>query len=127
MAENQVVLTRVRSYPSGTPGRVLCRARRHHFVVDEPSAFGGPGEALAAGEIFLAGVSACATGLLQDLAREAELPLTWVDVMVEATLDMDAAPVYEHVSVFHSVHLEFQLRGIDDKQAQPLVETFKKR
>ena len=39
-------------------GRVLCRAREHHFVIAGPTWNGCPGEALTPGEAFLAGVAA---------------------------------------------------------------------
>ena len=120
-------VTRVRSYSSGTPGRVLCNARNHHFVVDDYAYNGGPGDELAAGEAFLSGISACAVTLTERLARESQMPLKWTDVTVEATRDSEAAPIHENLSVYDSVHLHFQFTGLDDDQAHELVETYKRR
>ena len=125
--ESVVRTTTVRSYSSGTPGRALCNARNHHFVVDDYDYNGGPGEEIGAGEAFLSGVSACAVNMLERLARESEIPLKWTDVTVEATRDSGATPVHENVSVYDTVHLRFDLAGVNDEQARELVETYKRR
>ena len=96
--EEQVRTTRVRSYSSGTPGRAICNARNHHFVVDDYDYNGGPGEEIGAGEAFLSGITACAVNMLEKLARESRMPLKWTDVSVEATRDSRAAPVHENLS-----------------------------
>ena len=118
---------KVRSYSSGTPGRALCQVNNHHFVVDDAAYNGGPGEEIGAGDAFLSGISACAVNMLERLARQAQMPLRWTDVTVEATTDLEAAPIHENVSVYHAVHLHFELTGVDDDQAQELVATYKRR
>jgi hypothetical protein len=100
-------ITRVRSYSSGTRGRALCQARDQHFVVDDYAYNGGPGEALG--------------------ARESRMPLKWTDVTVEGTRDGEAPPIHESLSVYDAVHLHFDLTGLDDDQAQELVNTYKRR
>ena len=125
--EERVRITRVRSYSSGTPGRALCNARNHHFVVDDYAYNGGPGEEIGAGEAFLSGISGCAVNMVEKLARDSQMPLKWMDVTVEATRDMDAAPVYENLSVYNAIHMNFELTGLDDDQAQELVEIYKRR
>ena len=125
--EDRVRITRVRSYSSGTPGRALCQARNHHFVVDDYSYNGGPGEEIGAGEAFLSGITACAVNMLERLAGEAAMPLKWTDVSVEAARDSEAAPIHENLSVYDAVRLHFELTGLDDDQAQELVETYKRR
>ena len=125
--EERVRITKVRSYSSGTPGRALCNARNHHFVVDDYSYNGGPGEEIGAGEAFLSGISACAVNMLERLARESQMPLKCTDVTVEATRDSDAAPIHENLSVYDAVHLRFELTGLDEDQSQELVETYQQR
>ena len=125
--EERVRVTKVRSYSSGTPGRALCNARNHHFVVDDYGYNSGPGEEIGAGEAFLSGISACAVNMLERLAREDQVPLKWTDVTVEATKDLDAAPIHENLSVYDAVHMHFELTGVDEDQGQKLVETYKRR
>ena len=124
---DRIRTTRVRSYSSGTPGRALCNARNHHFVVDDYLYNGGPEEEIGAGEAFLSGIAACAVNMLERLARESQMPLTWTDVAVEASRDTEAPPVHESLSVYDAVELSFDLTGPDDDQAQELVETYKRR
>ena len=112
--EERFRITTVRSYSSGTPGRALCNARNHHFVVDDYAFNGGPGEEIGAGEAFLSGISACAVNMLERLATESQMPLKWTDVTVEATRDNEVDPVHENVSVYDAVHLRFELTGLDD-------------
>jgi uncharacterized OsmC-like protein len=125
--QERFVITKVRSYSSGTRGRALCNARNHHFVVDDYVSNGGPGEELGAGEAFLSGITACAVNMLERLARESQMPLGWTDVTVEGTRDTEAAPIHENLSVYDAVHLRFELTGLDDDQAQELVGIYKRR
>ena len=125
--EERVRTTTVRSYSSGTPGRALCNARNHHFVVDDYASNGGPGEEIGAGEAFLSGITACAVNMLERLARDSQMPLAWTDVTIEADRDSDAPPVHENLSVYNEIRMHFQMEGLDADQAQELVETYKRR
>ncbi len=127
MTEQRVRTTTVRAYSTGTKGRSLVNARNHHFVVDGPGYAGSPGEEIGSGEAFLAGITSCAVNMVERLARESQLPLTWANVTAEAVSDSEAPPVYEHVSVFSAMHMYFELTGLDDDQAHELVETYKRR
>ncbi len=127
MAEERFRVTKVRSYSSGTQGRALCQARNHHFVVDDYGYNGGPGDEIGAGEAFLSGITACAVNMLERLARDSQMPLKWTDVTVEATRDSQAAPIHENISVYDAVHMHFELTGLDDDQAQELVNLYKQR
>ena len=127
MAEEERVRTsKVRSYSSGTPGRALCNARNHHFVVDGYILHVGPGEEISAGEAFLSGITACAVNMLERIAHENEMPLKRVDVTMEATRDYDAPPIHPQLSVYDDVSMLFELAGIDDDQAQELIQTYKR-
>jgi uncharacterized OsmC-like protein len=107
-------------------GRVLCSAGRHHFVVDGPAQNGCPGEAITPGELFLSGVAACGVELIQVLAREQGAPLQAASVAIRGTIDR-SRPVRPNLSLFNSVHLQFQLKGVTAEQGAGLVETFKRR
>ena len=127
MAEERFRVTKVRSYSSGTPGRSICNTRNHHFIVDEPGYVGGPGEEVTSSEAFLSGIVSCAVNMLGRLSRESEMPLKWADVTIEGTRDTEAPPIHEGLSVFDSVHMRFELTGLDDDQAQELVATYQQR
>jgi uncharacterized OsmC-like protein len=58
-----------------TFGRVACRTRNHHLVVDGPVQNGCPGEEVTPAELFLMGVAACGVELLQVIARAESIPL----------------------------------------------------
>ncbi|HEY3053142.1 MAG TPA: OsmC family protein [Thermoanaerobaculia bacterium] len=109
-----------------TFGRVLCRARNHHFVIDGPVQNGCPGEAVTPPEAFLTGVAACGIELLQVIARELELPIPAARVRIEGTVDR-AHPVRPDVTLFNSVRLQFSISGVTREQATDLVDRFKKR
>jgi uncharacterized OsmC-like protein len=107
-------------------GRVLCSAREHHFVIDGPVQNDCPGEELTPAEAFLAGVAACSVELLHVFARAEGLPLRKVSARIEGDLDRDK-PVRDDVTVFNRVALRLELDGVDDGEAERLVEAFKAR
>jgi len=109
-----------------TFGRVLCSTRDHHFVVDGPVQNGCPGEEVTPGELFLAAIAACGVELVQVFARQEAAPLTGVQVGIDGELDL-SDPVRPDVTVFRTVRLRFDLHGVDDDQAELLVERFKGR
>jgi uncharacterized OsmC-like protein len=110
---------------TGTFGRVLCRARNHHFVVDGPVQNGCPGEAITPAELFLASVAACGVELVHVFARQDEIPLERVDVEVTGAIDR-SRPVRPDVTVFQWCKLDFELTGVTADQAAHLIERFKK-
>ena len=117
MAEG-VKIDTVRSYSSGVLGRSLNSARTNHFVLDSPS---GPNEALTNGEAFLAGVSSCGVTLIEKYAHEIGVPVTGMQVEIEG-IRSNAEP-----NRFQSVNVRFEIRGIDQSQAEHLVETWRQR
>lgn len=111
---------KVHSYSTGTPGRALCNARTHHFVADDAG-----GEAVGAGELFLSGISACAVNMVERLARTDQVPLQWMDVSVEAYRNPDKAP--GDLTVYDAIRVHFDMWGVDEDQADRLVELWKRR
>jgi uncharacterized OsmC-like protein len=109
-----------------TFGRVLTSVRNHHTIVDGPVQNGCPGEEVTPAELFLSGVAACGVELLQVIARSQQVPLSSVRVAIEGTID-PANPVRPDVSLFNSVKLRFALAGVDQAQAQQLVDAFRRR
>ena len=117
---------RIESRSTGTFGRLLCSTRHHHFVVDGPSQNGCPGEALTPPEIFLAGVITCGVELVEVFAREKGLGLISASGVILATLDR-SRQARTDVTLFNSVRLEFQLKGVSAENGRELVKAFQKR
>jgi uncharacterized OsmC-like protein len=107
-------------------GRVLCSARRHHFIVDGPIQNGCPGEEVTPPELFLSSVAACGVELVHVIARDENISIDSVSVRVRGTLDR-AKQSRPNVTTFNRVELDFVIGGTDDKQAAALVEGFKRR
>jgi len=126
MAQSDIREYEARAASTDVFGRVLCSARNHHFVVDGPVQNGCPGEEITPAEIFLAGVASCGVELVQVLAKSAGIGLKGIAVRIQGQMDR-SKPVRPDVTLFNSVHLEFQMKGINDHEAKQLVETFKGR
>jgi uncharacterized OsmC-like protein len=107
----------VRSYSSGVLGRSLNAARTQHFVLDSPS---GPNEAVTNGEAFLAGISSCGVTLIEKYAADTGVPLAGMQVVIEGI---------RHPSEprFQAINVAFEIRGVDQTQAEHLVATWRDR
>ena len=123
MAE-RYIKPRVKTVSTGLPGRHIWTARHNHVVIDDSAAHDGPGDAPGAGELFLAGITGCATLMMERLARAANAPLKRVEVNMEGVIDTQARR--EGPAVFESARLEFIMAGIPQAQAQEFVDTYKR-
>jgi len=126
MAQQDIRRYAARSASTATFGRVLCSVRNHHYVIDGPEQNGCPGEEVTPAELFLSAVASCGVELVQVLAKSEGIPLEDVEVDIQAWMDR-SNPVRPDVSLFHSVSLQFQMKGATDAQAGQLVEKFKGR
>jgi uncharacterized OsmC-like protein len=126
MADSDIRRYEARAASTETLGRVLCSVRDHHFVIDGPAQNGCPGEEVTPGELFLSAVASCGVELIQMLAKSEEVPLQGVQVDIKGMMDR-SNPVRPDVSLFNSVSLRFQLKGVTDGDAKHLVEKFKGR
>jgi uncharacterized OsmC-like protein len=123
MAE-RFIRPKVKTVSTGIPGRHIWSARHNHVVIDDSAAHEGPGDAPGAGELFLAGITGCATLMMERLARTANVSLTHVEVNMEGVIDTEAR--HEGPAVFESARLEFIIAGVSPAQAQQFVETYKR-
>ncbi len=126
MAQTDLRECSVKARTTETFGRVLCSARNHHFVVDGPVQNGCPGEALTPPELFLSGVASCGVELIHVIARDQKVPLEEVRVEITGTIDR-ANPVRPDLTLFNSVQLRFDLKGVSEEQGKQLIESFKRR
>ena len=121
----------IREYEAGArstdvPGRVMCSARNHYFVIDGPVQNGFPGEEITPTELFLAAVASCGVELVQMLAQRQEVPLQAINVAIQGMLDRSNPARPDH-TVFNSVRLQFRLKGVTQEQGTQLIEAFKRR
>jgi uncharacterized OsmC-like protein len=107
-------------------GRVLCSSRDHHFIVDGPVQNGCPGEAITPAEVFLSGVAACGVELVQVLAKQNNMALEKIAVRISGMMDR-SKPAHPKYALFHSVHVDFRMKGITHENAAKLVELFQGR
>jgi uncharacterized OsmC-like protein len=119
MPNDELVINRVHSASTATPGRSVNQVRQHELVIDEPTHLGGPGEEITPADAFLAGVSACGVLLVQGRARDTKTPLEKIEV------DLEAVRHRSDTSVFHRIELNFRLAGPSQAQANELVEYYK--
>src|ERR1700674_4686844 len=105
MAADDLVINRVLSSSSATPGRAVNQVRNHQLVIDEPTHLGGPGEQITPAEAFLAGVSACGVLLVQGQARDTGVRLEKVEATIEGVRHRS------DTSVFQRIEIGFRLSG----------------
>src|SRR5437764_705317 len=111
MANEDLVVNRVHSASTATPGRSISQVRDRELVIDEPTHLGGPGEEITPADAFLAGVSACGVLLVQGRARDTSVGLKKIDVNLEAVRDRS------DTSVFQRIDMTFRLTGPSQAQA----------
>jgi len=121
MSADDLVINRVVSSSSPTPGRALNQVRNHQLVIDEPTHLGGPGEQITPAEAFLAGVSACGVLLVQGRARDTGVRLDRVEATIEGVRHRS------DTSVFQRIEIGFRLSGPNQAEAVDLVEHYKRR
>jgi len=119
MANEDLVVNRVHSASTATPGRSINQVRDRQLVIDEPTHLGGPGEEVTPADAFLAGVSACGVLLVQGRARDTAVGLKKIDVKLEAVRHRS------DTSVFQRIDMTFRLAGPTQPQAVELVEHYK--
>jgi uncharacterized OsmC-like protein len=121
MSSEELVINRVRSASTSTPGRALNEVRNHQLVIDEPTHLGGPGEQITPAEAFLAGVSACGVLLVQGRARDTGVRLKMVEAAIEGIRHRS------DTSVFQRIEIRFRLTGPSEAEAIHLVDHYKRR
>jgi uncharacterized OsmC-like protein len=126
MTQSDIRRYHARAASTDVFGRVMCSVRNHHYVIDGPEQNGCPGEEVTPGELFLSAVASCGVELIQVVAKSDGLPLQGIQVEIDGWMDR-SKPVREDVTVFNSVSLRFQMKGVTDEDAQLLVEKFKGR
>src|SRR3989475_13158822 len=77
--------------------------------------------ALTNSEAFLAGISSCGVTLIEQHAQERGVPVKRLEVTIEEVRSA-AAP-----NRFESISMHFTIAGVDQTDAERLVETYRER
>ena len=109
-----------RSYSMGVAGRSVCNARNHHWVAENTG-----GDAVGAGELFCASISACAVNMVETIAQKEAKPLDAMEVKVGVYRDFDK-PAGD-VSLYDAVRVEFEFWGVSQEDAKFFVKAWKQR
>ena len=109
----------IRSSSSGTIGRAQSVVRGQRLVLD--SSTRPQPDALTNSEAFLAGISSCGVTLIEQHAQERGMPLKRLEVTIEGVRSA-AAP-----NRFESIGMHFTIAGVDQTDAERLVETYRER
>src|SRR5713226_8637529 len=121
MSTDDLVINRVLSSSSATPGRAVNQVRNHQLVIDEPTHLGGPGEEITPAEAFLAGVAGCGVLLVEGRARDTGVRVDPVEATIEGVRHRS------DTSVFQRIDMRFRLSGPSPAEAIELVEHYKRR
>ncbi len=121
---DRYISPRVTTVSTGIPGRHIWSARHNQVVIDDGAYHGGPGDAPGAGELFLAGITGCATLMMERLAKQSGAPLKRVEVSMEGLIDTQA--MREGPAVFENARLKFVMAGVSEAQAREMVEFYKR-
>ena len=113
-----VKIETVRSATSGVIGRAESTARGARIVLDSSSR--PQADALTNSEAFLAGVSSCGVTLIEMHAKETGVPLERMSVTIAGE-----RPATE--PRFSRVTMTFEMEGVNQTQADALVETYRGR
>ena len=63
--------------------------------------------------------------MVERLANPASIDLDWMDVGVESYRDSDAD--HGDLTLYDAIRIKFEMWGVEEEDAQNLVETWKKR
>jgi uncharacterized OsmC-like protein len=118
MSADDLVINRVHSSTTETPGRAANEVRGNHFVIDEPTHLGGPGEQITPADAFLSGVAACGVLMVQGRARDTGVGLKRLEV------DLEAVRQRSDTSVFQRIEMRFRFSGPTEAEARALVEHY---
>lgn len=124
-----VFTARAQSTTTGIKGRNITRVRDRNFLVDDPATpeyDNGPGEELGAAELFVAGITTCASLMLERVARAEGIAYESFTVDFAGTRDM-RAPREPGPQAMDSARMLFTFRGVSEETAAYLTDAFQNR
>ena len=111
-------VVRIEALASHIAGRYLLTARHNVLVTDARASSGGPGVAVAAGELLLSSLASCSFGLIQEKAQELQWPLSGLQAEVLFERDTNDSTRYARLE------LNIQAQGVEQAQAEQLLAYF---
>ena len=114
------VIETIKSSSSGTIGRASNAAARGVRLPFDSSSRPQT-DTFTNSEAFLAAVSSCGVTLIEMHARDTGVPLTSLDVTIEGVRASAEPNRFAHVT------MTFELAGVNQEQAEALVETYRGR
>ena len=118
MSADDLVINRVHSSTTETPGRATNEVRGNRFLIDEPTHLGGPGEQITPADAFLSGVAACGVLMVQGRARDTKVRMNRLEV------DLESVRQRSDTSVFQRIDMRFRFSGPSQAEAEALVEHY---
>lgn len=125
--EAKLATSKAAAQLSNQAGRALVTARGNHFVVDSVPPLQGPNEAINPLDLLLGALSTCGTFVFERAAQEYGFPLSAVTTMVEADFDPRGVKGEDVNPRIQAFRVNIEVSGIDQAQADKLVEAFKSR
>lgn len=125
-AVDGVYTARATSLTTGIKGRNITRIRDRNILVDDPDTpeyQNGPGEELGAAELFVAGITTCASLMIERICRSESIAYEGVTVRMEGVRDM-AAQRERGPQRLDRATMHFVYRGVSDETAAYLTDRF---
>ena len=129
MSSDGVYTATAQSSTIGIKGRNITRIRDRNFLVDDPNTpeyDNGPGEELGAAELFVAGITTCATLMIERIARAKEIAYESVTVTMEGTRDMQMQRE-RGPQALDSARMKLVYRGVSQETAAYLTDAFQNK
>jgi uncharacterized OsmC-like protein len=120
----ELVTTVVSATLTNEAGRAIVGARHNVMVVDSVPPLGSPSEETNAFDLFLAAPGTCGVVAIEKVASDEGIPLQGVAASVEADFDprgVRGEDVSPHVQ---AMRVHYQLAGVDEAQAEMLVNAW---
>ena len=110
----------IRSTSSGTVGRAHSFARGQQLVLD--SSPHPQDDAFTNSEAFLGAIASCGVTLIELYAQDQSIPLASMSVEIEGVRTPATLP-----ACFDEISMQFGMTGIDQAQAEQLLEVYRHR
>jgi uncharacterized OsmC-like protein len=109
------------------PGRAVIYARSNRQIVDSIAPLGSPSEETNPMDLFLAAQATCGSLIMEKVALDSGLPLANVAATVEADLDPRGIRGADFSPHIQAMRVHWIMSGIDEAQAQGLVDQWLSR
>ncbi|MEM7035296.1 MAG: OsmC family protein, partial [Chloroflexota bacterium] len=109
------------------PGRAFVNVRGNYSVVDSVPPLGGPNEAVNPLDLLLAAQGTCGTFIAEKAALDMDIPLDGASLGIEVDFDpkgVKDGSVSPHIQ---AMRVNWEMSGVDDAQADTIVNEWLKR